>query len=432
MSQTPTPAAPSLPFGEDSGSSDSDGIIDVNNPILTGQTLPNAVITLYDNNTATSIAEANADAISVVTADANGFYSFYPFPFLDDGKHSLTITATAPGGTQSEFSAPLAIVVDTSKPDAPVAPQLAAGYDTGASAEDGITDKNVVQLTGQAEPGSTVALYLADLDKSKITTNNEIKGPALATAVTAANGTYTLTTAKLADGIYNFSVTATDVAGNVSMPSAPSSFTIDTMAPAAPSAASLSPGTDTGVSHTDGLTDNAAPAITGTAEANATVSVYDQNAGLIGKGTADANGNYAITPTSPLSDGAHAILVVATDAAGNVSAQSPQLNIDVDTQAATGTSAADPSTATLGEVIFDLHFSEPVSGLTKRALQLTATGSASGDIGAVTGSGTDYTVTVSGAGRRRYVETWPIRQCECDGHRRRSGHAHRHSLYVCR
>jgi hypothetical protein len=387
MTQTPTPAAPSLAQGEDSGTSDSDGLIDISGPILIGQTLPNAVITLYDNNIAATIANA--------TADANGFYAIYPYPVLDDGKHTLIITATAPGESQSEYSAPLYIVVDTSKPDAPVAPQLAAGYDTGASAEDGITDKNVVQLTGQAEPGSTIQLYLADTDKSKITGHNEIKGPALATVVTAANGTYTLTTAKLVDGTYNLSVTATDAAGNVSTPSAPSSITIDTMAPATPSAPTLSPGTDTGVSHTDGLTANSSPIITGTTEANATVNVYDES-GLIGKGTADGSGNYAITPTSPLSDGAHEIVVLASDAAGNVSAQSPQLNIVVDTKTATGTAIPQTGPTLFGSAQFTLQFDEPISGLNTRALELRTTGSAAGSIGSISGSGSQYVVTVEG------------------------------------
>jgi hypothetical protein len=395
MTQTPTPAAPSLAQGEDSGASNSDGLIDTSNPILIGQTLPNAIITLYDNNIATTIANANGDAISDVTADANGFYSFYPFPVLDDGKHTLTITATAPGETASQYSAPLYITVDTSKPDAPVAPQLAAGYDTGASAEDGITDKNIVVLTGQAEPGTTVQLFLADADKSKLTGKNEIMGAALAKVVTAANGTYTLTTSKLADGTYNLSVTATDPAGNVSTPSAPSSITIDTIAPAAPSAPTLSLGTDTGVSHTDGLTSNSSPVITGTTEANATVNVYDES-GLIGKGIADGSGNYAITPTSPLSDGAHEIVVQATDAAGNVSAQSPQLNIVVDTTTAAGTATPQTSPTLFGSEQFTLQFNEAVNGLTTRALQLTTTGTASGSIGSISGSGSQYVVTVEG------------------------------------
>jgi hypothetical protein len=126
MTVTPTPAAPSLLPGEDTGASGSDGVIDLSGPLLTGQTLPNAVITLYDNGIATTVANG--------TADANGFYTVYPYPVLDDGKHTLTITSTAPGDAPSLYSAPLYIVVDTAKPDPPTAPQLAAGFDTGISA----------------------------------------------------------------------------------------------------------------------------------------------------------------------------------------------------------------------------------------------------------------------------------------------------------
>jgi hypothetical protein len=379
MTVTPTPEAPSLLPGEDTGASDSDGVIDLSGPMLVGQTLPYAVITLYDNGIATTVANG--------TADANGFYSIYPYPVLDDGKHTLTITSTAPGDAPSLYSAPLYIVVDTAKPDPPTAPQLAAGFDTGISAEDGITNKNVIQLTGTAEPGSTVTLY--DVDK-----DNKAKGPALATATAAANGTYTLTTGALADAAYSFDVTATDLAGNVSMASASTSITIDTTPPPAPSAPILSPGTDTGVSRSDGLTDNDTPIVTGTTEANATVELFD-GVTMVGKATADGSGNYAIT-TDKLAEGPHALTVKAVDAAGNVSAASQALNVVIDDTAPTGTSTPETDQAIFGSIPFTLQFNEPVSGLTLQDLTLTTTGTATGEIAAITGSGSDYTVTVDG------------------------------------
>ena len=341
MTMTPTPAAPSLLPGEDTGASNADGVINLNGPLLTGQTAPNAVITLYDSGVMATTAGAGMNAPGTTTADANGFYTIFPYPVLDDGKHRLTITATAPGQSTSLYSPPLAIVVDTSPPDPPTAPVLAAGIDTGVSAEDGITDKNTLQLTGTTEPNAMVALY-----------NGSSTTP-LAQVMAGAGGSYTLTTGALANGAYSFTVKAMDLAGNISKASAATSITVDTTAPAAPSAPTLSPGTDTGASHSDGLTDDATPVITGTAEANARVSLYDELGVLIGTGAADASGHYAIT-TTQLSEGAHEILAVATDAAGNVSAQSPQLNIAVDEQAVTGTGAADPTTAALGEVQFKL------------------------------------------------------------------------------
>ena len=289
MTTTPTPAAPSLAFGEDSGSSDSDGVINASGPLLIGQTVPGATITLYDNLFAAGAANT--------VADANGYYAIYPYPVLDDGKHTLTITATAPGQTQSQYSAPLYLVVDTSVPDPPTAPVVAAGFDTGASAEDGVTARQSLQLTGTSEPGAVVKLY------------NGGNTTPLAQATVAANGSYTLTTATLPDAAYTLTVTATDLAGNVSTPSAASSITVDSKAPDAPPAPTLSPGTDTGVSHADGLTNDAAPVITGTAEANATVELFDGTA-MVGKAMADGTGAYAIT-SDKLDDGAHALTVKA-------------------------------------------------------------------------------------------------------------------------
>ncbi len=64
-----------------------------------------------------------------------------------------------------------------------------------------------------------------------------------------------------------------------------------------------------------GATNDTTPTLSGSAEANATVSVYDGNTLL---GTAQVNGNGAWSFVSPtLGNGAHALSVAVTDAAGN-------------------------------------------------------------------------------------------------------------------
>jgi hypothetical protein len=131
VNQTPTPLQPSLSAGEDTGQSDSDGIIDIAMPTLVGRVTPNALVTIYDN-----------DFVSVVgtaTADASGNYDVVLSQALGDGKHVLTATATAPGQTESVHSAPLRITVDTAAPDLPTAPVLSPADDTGASLLDGVT-----------------------------------------------------------------------------------------------------------------------------------------------------------------------------------------------------------------------------------------------------------------------------------------------------
>ncbi|WP_328514992.1 Ig-like domain-containing protein [Ralstonia solanacearum] len=53
--------------------------------------------------------------------------------------------------------------------------------------------------------------------------------------------------------------------------------------------------------------------MTGTAEANSTISIFDGTT-LLGTTTADASGNWTFTPTTALTDGSHSLTATATDA----------------------------------------------------------------------------------------------------------------------
>ena len=86
------------------------------------------------------------------------------------------------------------------------------------------------------------------------------------------SGAWSYTTAALANGAHSLTATATDAAGNTGVASAALSVTIDTTAPVAPTIASFS--TDSGVVGDDITNDNTLT-LTGTAEANSTVKVYD-------------------------------------------------------------------------------------------------------------------------------------------------------------
>ena len=88
-------------------------------------------------------------------------------------------------------------------------------------------------------------------------------------------------------------------------------------------------------------TDDQLPTISGDAEANATVNVYDGDT-LLGTTTANASGKWTFTPTANLADGAHSITAKAVDAAGNESEASAVRTFTVDTVApvfTSGTSA---------------------------------------------------------------------------------------------
>jgi hypothetical protein len=80
------------------------------------------------------------------------------------------------------------------------------------------------------------------------------------------------------------------------------------------------------------------PTFTGTAEANATVTLFD-GATSVGVGQADASGLWSVT-TSALAAGAHAISAKATDLARNVSPASGALTVTIDTTACLASSPA--------------------------------------------------------------------------------------------
>ncbi|MDB0578881.1 Ig-like domain-containing protein, partial [Ralstonia solanacearum] len=81
-----------------------------------------------------------------------------------------------------------------------------------------------------------------------------------------------------------------------------------------------------------GSTNDANPTLTGMAEANSTVSIFDGTT-LLGTTTADASGNWTFTPTTALTDGSHSLTATATDAAGNVGTASSAFTLTVDTAA---------------------------------------------------------------------------------------------------
>lgn len=156
--------------------------------------------------------------------------------------------------------------------------------------------------------------------------------------VTGSGTTYTVTVGSVAgDGTLRLDLNATgtgitDGAGNAIAGGYTSgqSYTLDHTAPSAPSAPDLNFSSDTGASATDNITSITSPTVTGTAEAGATVTLYDTDGmTVLGTATTDGSGNWSIT-SSPLASGTHTLSAKATDAAGNVSSASAGLTVTVD------------------------------------------------------------------------------------------------------
>ena len=104
-------------------------------------------------------------------------------------------------------------------------------------------------------------------------------------------------------------------------------MTIDTTAPVAPTIASFS--TDSGMVG-DHITNDNTLTLTGTAEANSTVKVYD-GATLLGSALADAGGAWSYS-TAALNNGVHAF--TATDTLAGLNGPGfGALNVTIDTAA---------------------------------------------------------------------------------------------------
>jgi hypothetical protein len=182
------------------------------------------------------------------------------------------------------------------------------------------TDDTTPALTGTASAGSTVDLYL---DGSV--------SPA-ATVYAAANGQWSWTpSTPLPEGTYSYTATQTNTAGAVSTTSSPFTVTVDTAAPAAPSAITVTDnvGSIQGLLADGAQTDDNTLTLTGTAEVGSTVRIFN-GITQVGIATADGTGNWSATTTA-LPEGAASLTATATDAAGNTSAASAARSVIVET-----------------------------------------------------------------------------------------------------
>ena len=304
--------------------------------------------------------------LGTTTADSTGAWSIAS-SVLADGSHSLTAKATDTAGNVSAAGS-LALTVDTVVPATPTL-SLSAASDSGSSNTDRITKVTTPTITGTAEAGSTVTLY----EGSTV----------LGTTTADGTGAWSITSSVLADGSHSLTAKAIDTAGNVSAAGS-LALTVDTAAPATPTL-SLSAASDSGSSDTDRITKVTTPTLTGTAEANSTVTLYEGGT-VLGTTTADSTGAWSIT-SSVLADGSHSLTAKATDTAGNVSASSAALNLVIDTVSPTAVILLSNATLKAGEIsTLTISFSEAVSGLT--SADLTVQGGTLGELSTTDGGKT--------------------------------------------
>ena len=364
------------------------------NPSVQGTGRPNTAITV----TWTEDAEEPVELTTTVTVGSDGTWSASPPTALPQGTFTVSVTQTdGVGGTRT---ADLVLVHDVDAPGTPVIVGLDAASDLGLSDADDITNAQDLVISGEAEDGTVVELFIG--------------GVSTGVTVTATGGTWTATLEGVAEGSISITAVATDLAGNASAVSDALVVTVDRTAPAAPEV-QLAAASDSGALDSDAVTNAASLVIGGTAGANDIITL-SRDGTEIGSATADGTGIWSFTDDGVLADGVFEYTAIAGDVAGNVSGTGAALTVTVDRTApapavlatvtvdnatgsavtVTGTKDAGSSFTLLGQVV----------ALAGTAFTVSATSVASGTLvvsaedlaGNVAEPSNAFTLVVGGAG----------------------------------
>src|SRR5713101_6819015 len=180
---------------------------------LSSQTSSIATLFAAAAQAALSVAVVNGETpLCSGTVDSTGRWSCRPQKALSDGSYLLVAVLTDGKGHFSGPSMARAVVIDTTPPNAPVLDLLASP-----------SRKHRPVLSGTAEAASAVTVTDAGT------------GAALCEASANGAGAFSCRPEReLAAGFHQFSATATDAAGNVSLPAVPVGVTISDVAPPPP------------------------------------------------------------------------------------------------------------------------------------------------------------------------------------------------------
>ncbi len=344
----------------DTGSSTTDQITNDNTLTFTGTAEANSAVKVFNGTTLIGTAKASSKGAYAVTASV-----------LPDGTYpNFRVTATDAAGNQSGAATVTPWTIDT------VSNITVTGVasDTGSSSTDKITNDNTLTITGMAEPNSLVAVF--------------DNGVQVGTATASGTGAYSVTTSALSDASHVLTITAADIAGNVSSSTPLGTWIVDTIAPSStPVVVSVT--VDTGSSTTDQITSDNTLTFTGTAEANSVVQVFNGTT-LIGTTMASGTGAYAVT-ASVLPDGTYPnFRVTASDLAGNQSGAATVTPWTIDTTA--------PATPLVASVTVDTGISTTDQITSDNTLTVTGTAAANSIVNVFDGGVLVGTTTASGTG----------------------------------
>jgi hypothetical protein len=235
----------------------------------------------------------NAGSIGTTNLDASTAWSISAGALVD-GTYSITAKATDSEGNIGTLSSAITFEVDTTAPAAPTITLPASGSRTS---------DNTPTFSGSAEANSTVTVL--------------VNAVVLDTTIADGSGAWSYTpVAPLSDATHSITATAKDIANNTSVSSSAVAITIDTTAPAAPIISSPANGT---------RTTDTTPTLSGTAEANSTVSLLVN--GTVSTNVAANNAGNWTTTLPELTSGTYSVTVKCTDAVGHNSPLSSVLTL---------------------------------------------------------------------------------------------------------
>ncbi|MFI8126566.1 Ig-like repeat protein Blp2 [Acinetobacter sp. ABJ-A23_2] len=244
-------------------------------------------------NAKVQIKDADGNVIGTGMADAQGEFQITLSPALKESQKGTVVVEDAAGNA----SKPVEIKpgFDSIAPDKPTAQINTDG----------------TSVTGTAEANAKIEI-------------KDATGKVIGTGTADANGKFTITISPALTDNNHGAVSAIDSAGNRSE-SLDIVGTKDTIPPTKPILNSVEDdiGDIKGVIAAGSETDDARPKLTGSGEANATLTIYD-NGVAIGVVTVTAGRSWSFTFDKDLTLGKHSITLTQTDAAGLTSeASSP-------------------------------------------------------------------------------------------------------------
>ncbi|MGC6389829.1 BapA/Bap/LapF family large adhesin, partial [Ewingella sp. S1.OA.A_B6] len=286
---------------DDAGNAIADGSTTSDStPTISGDGMkPGSTVTVSDGD----------EVIGEATVDADGSWTFTPADALADGDHALVIDGTNADGNAVNDT--INIVVDS------VTPVMVITDDNANVLTDGdITNDSTPTITGS---GFTAG------DSIVISEGETVLG----NAIVDDEGNWSFTpAAPLADGQHSITVAITDAEDNTTS----GSFTllIDTIPPEGVDIDTVLMVNAAGETiSADGITADSTPTFSGAGlEAGAIVTIRDGDT-VLGETTVAQDGTWSFTPTDKLIDGEHNFTFEVTDAAGNSSGISEELDLTV-------------------------------------------------------------------------------------------------------